>query len=45
MHYGSFAEGTIDGDDSVEAQRENEALQRVVAKASRYETVGTSKSC
>jgi hypothetical protein len=35
MQYGSFADGNIDGDDSVETQRENEALQRVVARASR----------
>lgn len=35
MHYGSFAE-THGGDDSIEAQRENEALQQVVAKTSRY---------
>ncbi|ATY63963.1 hypothetical protein A9K55_004618 [Cordyceps militaris] len=33
MQYGSFAEGH-GGDDSVEAQRENEALQQVVAKTS-----------
>lgn len=34
MQYGSFAEGH-GGDDSIEAQRENEALQQVVAKTSR----------
>lgn len=34
MQYGSFAEAHS-GDDSVEAQRENEALQQVVAKTSR----------
>ncbi|EJP66060.1 hypothetical protein MY5147_006628 [Beauveria neobassiana] len=33
MHYGSFAEGH-GGDESIEAQRENEALQQVVAKTS-----------
>ncbi|KAJ3498865.1 hypothetical protein NLG97_g792 [Lecanicillium saksenae] len=33
MQYGSFAEAH-GGDDSVEAQRENEALQQVVAKTS-----------
>lgn len=32
--YGSFGEPALSGDDTVEAQREDEALQRVVAKTS-----------
>ncbi|KAH8172352.1 late endosomal/lysosomal adaptor and MAPK and MTOR activator domain-containing protein [Sarocladium implicatum] len=32
--YGSFGEPALSGDDTVEAQRESEALQRVVAKTS-----------
>ncbi|EGR44669.1 uncharacterized protein TRIREDRAFT_111991 [Trichoderma reesei QM6a] len=35
MQYGSFGDGTLNGEgDTAEAQRENEALQRVVAKTS-----------
>jgi hypothetical protein len=35
MHYGSFAEQQVNGqDDPQEAQREIEALQRVVARTS-----------
>ncbi|POR33840.1 Uncharacterized protein TPAR_05960 [Tolypocladium paradoxum] len=34
MQYGSFGDPAMGGDDTVEAQRENEALQRVVAKTS-----------
>ncbi|RDA89692.1 hypothetical protein CP533_5257 [Ophiocordyceps camponoti-saundersi (nom. inval.)] len=34
MQYGSFGDGVLGGDDSLEAQREMEALQRVVAKTS-----------
>ncbi|ODA80901.1 hypothetical protein RJ55_03861 [Drechmeria coniospora] len=34
MQYGSFGDPALNGDDSVEAQRENEALQRVVAMTS-----------
>jgi hypothetical protein len=35
IQYGSFGDGALNGDvDSNEAQRENEALQRVVAKTS-----------
>lgn len=33
--YGSFGEPALSGDDTLEAQRENEALQRVVAKTSK----------
>jgi hypothetical protein len=36
MQYGSFGDGAMNGDvDTNEAQRENEALQRVVAKTSK----------
>ncbi|KYK61134.1 hypothetical protein DCS_02275 [Drechmeria coniospora] len=35
MQYGSFGDPALNGDDSVEAQRENEALQRVVAMTSK----------
>ncbi|KAF4507352.1 hypothetical protein G6O67_005996 [Ophiocordyceps sinensis] len=34
MQYGSFGDPAMGGDDSLEAQREAEALQRVVAKTS-----------
>ncbi|KAL6853193.1 hypothetical protein J3F83DRAFT_512582 [Trichoderma novae-zelandiae] len=35
MQYGSFGDGALNGEgDNAEAQRENEALQRVVAKTS-----------
>ncbi|PFH61357.1 hypothetical protein XA68_17535 [Ophiocordyceps unilateralis] len=34
MQYGSFGDGALGGDDTLEAQRESEALQRVVAKTS-----------
>ncbi|PHH78386.1 hypothetical protein CDD80_6943 [Ophiocordyceps camponoti-rufipedis] len=34
MQYGSFGDGAMGGDDTLEAQREAEALQRVVAKTS-----------
>lgn len=36
MQYGSFGDAAMGGDDTVEAQRENEALQRVVAKTSKF---------
>src|SRR5690242_1907754 len=37
MQYGSFGDQAINGEnDTVEAQRENEALQRVIAKTSEY---------
>ncbi len=37
MHYGSFGEQQINGqDDPLEVQREIEALQRVVARTSEY---------
>jgi hypothetical protein len=35
VQYGSFGEPAMSGDDTVEAQRESEALQRVVAKTSK----------
>lgn len=35
MHYGSFSDAAMPGDESLETQRENEALQRVVAKTSK----------
>jgi hypothetical protein len=39
MQYGSFGDGTLNGEgDTAEAQRENEALQRVVAKTSKLVT-------
>jgi hypothetical protein len=34
MGYGSFGEGINGENDTVEAQRENEAIQNVVAKTS-----------
>ncbi|PHH85970.1 hypothetical protein CDD83_10926 [Cordyceps sp. RAO-2017] len=34
MQYGSFGDAALGGDDTLEAQRETEALQRVVAKTS-----------
>lgn len=34
MQYGSFGEPALGGDNALEAQRENEALQRVVARTS-----------
>ncbi|QPH10652.1 hypothetical protein C2857_002056 [Epichloe festucae Fl1] len=34
MQYGSFNDQSMGGDDTVEAQREHEALQRVIAKTS-----------
>lgn len=34
VQYGSFGEPALNGDDTIEAQRESEALQRVVAKTS-----------
>ncbi|RCI16129.1 hypothetical protein L249_3083 [Ophiocordyceps polyrhachis-furcata BCC 54312] len=34
LQYGSFGDGVMGGDDTIEAQREMEALQRVVAKTS-----------
>ncbi|KAK0386779.1 hypothetical protein NLU13_6615 [Sarocladium strictum] len=34
VQYGSFGEPAMNGDDTLEAQRESEALQRVVAKTS-----------
>ncbi|GJN73777.1 late endosomal/lysosomal adaptor and MAPK and MTOR activator domain-containing protein [Purpureocillium lilacinum] len=34
MQYGSFGDPALGGDETIEAQRENEALQRVVAKTS-----------
>lgn len=34
MQYGSFNDPAMSGDDTLEAQREHEALQRVVAKTS-----------
>ncbi|KAF9773301.1 hypothetical protein IL306_008939 [Fusarium sp. DS 682] len=37
MQYGSFGDQAINGEnDTLEAQRENEALQRVIAKTSEY---------
>jgi hypothetical protein len=37
MQYGSFGDQSLNGEnDTLEAQRENEALQRVVAKTSKY---------
>lgn len=39
--YGSFGEPNLNGDqDSVEAQRESEALQRVVVKTSKLVNLG-----
>lgn len=35
MQYGSFNDPAMGGDDTLEAQREHEALQRVVAKTSK----------
>lgn len=36
MQYGSFGDAALNGEgDTAEAQRENEALQRVVAKTSK----------
>ncbi len=35
MQYGSFGDPALGGDETIEAQRENEALQRVVAKTSK----------
>ena len=38
MHYGSFGEQQVNGqDDLLEVQREIEALQRVVAQTSEYD--------
>lgn len=37
MQYGSFGDQAINGEnDTLESQRENEALQRVIAKTSEY---------
>lgn len=36
MQYGSFGEGLNGEHDTIEAQRENEAIQNVVAKTSKY---------
>lgn len=35
MAYGGFGDGAVGGDDTLEAQRETEALQQVVAKTSK----------
>jgi hypothetical protein len=35
MQYGSFNDPAMSGDDTIEAQREHEALQRVIAKTSK----------
>jgi hypothetical protein len=46
LHYGSFSDQPINGqEDAVEIQRENEALQRVVAKTSEYvaDTIASSR--
>jgi hypothetical protein len=36
MQYGSFGDQGLTENDTLEAQRESEALQRVVAKTSKY---------
>jgi hypothetical protein len=44
MQYGSFGDQAINGEnDTLEAQRENEALQRVIAKTSECVALANSR--